>query len=259
MKDMDTESVPYAIEEFTEYMEQTMFRPAEDVSTVRVTGLETGKGGTMRKDTFERIQQACAEAGEPNSLKRACETVVYSAEKNAESSADHIWHVWINSINPWGNRDEEVPLPMLTHRRELYEWKRAMEEVGRLPGWLTRAWTGTLPTEHKQCSRSPVEELPDNHLIRALGVDVRACPILQSFYKTWSAETQRRYSNPDLTMAHADAVAARICVWHIFTRAIDGERTERRIDTSEGYMQDAGSRRFWENVYSNMSMVDDEG
>lgn len=246
--------LPYVIEEFEDFHEGTQ----TERTVVRVTGLETGRSGTMRKDAFEHIERGYADAGEPAPLQRACATVVFSAEKNAEHSAEHIWHVWINSINPWGDSSVSTPPPMLTHRKELYEWKAAVGELARLPGWLTRARIGALPTEHRQCSQSPVEPLPENRLICALGVDVRDCPILRSFYETWDDETKRPYSDADLTPEHADAVAAKICVWHIFTQAIEASRRGSGIDTSEGYMQDEGDRRFWSTTYANMTLPDEE-
>lgn len=166
---------------------------------------------------------------------------------------DHLFHVWINARQD-ARRDEGE-----SWEHDLYEWKAALQELRRLPGWLRRARTGTLPTIHVQCSHSEPEKIANNRLTCALGVDVTACPILTSLYASF--EAQRTHvaayngepSYPDLTADDGDEIAARVCTWHIFTeqmrRTLSGQA---QIDTSEGYVQDEGDRMYWSNVYDSL-------
>lgn len=143
---------------------------------------------------------------------------------------------------------------------DLYEWKRAIEEMRRLPLWLKRAQEGTLPTDHQQCSRSATEAIDTNRLICALGVDVTACPILASLYASFAQQMDRdqRTANErfpaTLDADGAYVLAARVCTWHIFMAKARGSG----IDTSEGYVQDESDRRYWSNVYSSLAAADSE-
>lgn len=168
---------------------------------------------------------------------------------------DHLFHVWINQ------RQDERRQTGQTWEHDLYEWKSALGELRRLPLWLRRARTGTLPTMHQQCSRQAPEPIAANRLLCALGEDVTACPILASFYAAFEAERTRimpfngEPSYPELTADDGDEVAAQICVWHIFTtqlRQYDA-RDWSAFDTSEGYAQDEGDRMYWRNVYDSLA------
>lgn len=168
---------------------------------------------------------------------------------------DHVWHVWMNQRQEergWGKNTEH----------DLYEWKRALQEMERLPHWLKQARAGTLPTTHQQCSHSAPEPIEQNRLVCALGMDVTQCPILASLYGVF-AEQQTVYQRladehdkkPWLLPDDADIAAARTCAWHIFMAKL----ADSHLDTSEGYVQDEGDRRFWATTYRYLSMSDDEG
>lgn len=174
-------------------------------------------------------------------------------EYRRRSGLDHAWHVWINER-------QEQRAPGEPWERDLYEWKTALYEVERLPYWLKQARTGTLRTVHQQCSHSAPEGITENRLICALGVDVTACPILQSLYASFAQEVERdqrmasekfpaRFTDDD-----GDILAARTCAWHIFMASLKGH-----VDTSEGYVQDESDRRYWHNVYTSLDGGDPDG
>ena len=170
-----------------------------------------------------------------------------------EHAADHVFHTWIN------RRQQERRQAGEPWESDLYEWMHAEQEMRRLPVWLERARTGTLPTSHQQCSHSPVEPIEGNRLICALGQDVTACPILASLYASFERDLAReRQLHAErgfplrINEADADVLAARVCCWHIFME----KQRHPGIDTSEGYVQDESDRRFWGNVYSNLAMAD---
>jgi hypothetical protein len=145
---------------------------------------------------------------------------------------------------------------------DLYEWKNAVQEMERLPHWLKQARTGTLPTVHQQCSHSAPEAIEENRLVCALGNDVTKCPLLASLYATFAEQQEvyqrladERDQEPGLQPDDADIAAARTCAWHIFMEKLKYPH----LDTSGGYVQDEGDRRFWATTYRYLSMSDDEG
>lgn len=173
-----------------------------------------------------------------------------------ESAADHVFHTWINRRQDERRRAGEPWEP------DLYEWMHAEREMRRLPIWLERARTKTLPTVHQQCSHSAAEPIEGNRLICALGQDVTACPILASLYASFASdlarerEMHRERGFPlRLNEADADLLAARVCCWHIFME----KQRNPGIDTSEGYVQDESDRRFWGTVYRHLASDDGEG
>ena len=167
------------------------------------------------------------------------------------SAIDYLWHTWINK------RQDERRAAGESHEHDLYEWKAALQEIGRLPHWLRQARTGTLPTIHQQCSHSEPEPIQGNRLVCALGEDVTRCPILVSLYAHWIGEIARTGPDGSQPYGHAsmddcDDVAAKVCTWHIFTETM---RRPFAIDTSEGYVQDEGDRMYWRTVYEHLSMA----
>ena len=181
-------------------------------------------------------------------------------EQGRQHDADHQFHVWIN------RRQDERRAGGETTEHDLYEWKAVLAEVGRLPYWLHAARTGTLRQVHQQCSHQAPETIPaPNRVICALGVDVIGCPILRGLYEHFASEIEdrRRLPNPKarriyrdigLTLDDADPIAAKVCTWHIFTE----RQKNPGIDTSEGYVQDASARMFWDRVYESLSRHDSD-
>jgi hypothetical protein len=170
-------------------------------------------------------------------------------EAQRRSATDDVWHVWIN------RRQDERRARGEEWERSLYEFKGMLGELRRLPHWIKRARTGDLPTVHQHCSRSPVERIPTNRLVCALGVDVTQCEILKSLRSTFDEERRRPYYGERIGEDEVDRVSAAVCCWHIFTSAIgDGPW----IDTSEGYVQDESDRLFWQRTYELMAMDGDE-
>jgi len=154
---------------------------------------------------------------------------------------DGAWHTWINQ------RQDARRLAGEPHESSLYEFKRAVEELRRLPIWMRRARTGTLPTTHRQWSHSPVEPLPSNTLICALGQDVSTCPILQSLYASVRESSLRQWSL--VTIEDGDELAARTCVWHILTTKL----AHPNAYMNDGYVTDASERLYWDRVMDNLA------
>ena len=95
-----------------------------------------------------------------------------------------------------------------------------------------------LPRTHKQCSHSKSLEIKENKLLCAFGINVSECEILQSL------ETE---ISKDLAVEEQDKLKAYTCCWHIFDNF-------KKLDTSEGYLQDESDRMYWKNVYKSMTM-----
>lgn len=171
-----------------------------------------------------------------------------------ESAADHAYHVWMNA------RQEERRARGEPWEPDLYEFQRAVQELRRLPVWMHRLRTNTLPTTHQQCSHSPTEPIAANRLICALGEDVATCPILASLRATFAGEVDRARRLEEergiprrLHEDDIDLLAARCCTWHILISQL---KAKGHIDTSEGYVQDEGDRRFWSRVYDSLSLIE---
>mgnify|MGYP001617180195 CR=1 FL=1 len=163
-----------------------------------------------------------------------------------EGALDHIFHVWINE------RQMARQKQGMLWESSLYEWKSMLGELQRIPYWLHKARTGALPDQHQQCSLSPVETIEKNTLICALGTDVTQCPILQSLYAKFG-DLSDYHKSKGLTLEDADDLAARVCTWHIFTTKLTDQP---HLDTSEGYVQDASDRMFWDHYFHSMAGVD---
>lgn len=178
------------------------------------------------------------------------------------SSRTNTLHQWIN------RRQDERRKASEPREATLYEWKDMEAERRRLPLVIRRAFEGTLPVVHQQCSRTEPETIAENHLICALGQDVATCPMLLSLRETFIeriAHEQQWHEKmphyaPGLTDESVYQAMATVCVWHVYTSVfqIAPNRPEsRRIDTSEGYAQDQSDRMFWATVYRNLSETDD--
>lgn len=178
------------------------------------------------------------------------------------SSRTNTLHQWIN------RRQGERRKASEPWESTLYEWKDMEAERRRLPLVIRRAFEGTLPVVHQQCSRTEPETIAENHLICALGQDVTTCPMLLSLRDTFTEKEagERRFQErhphytPGLTDESIYQAAATVCTWHIFTSVfqIAPNRPEsRRVDTSEGYVQDTSDRMFWASVYRNLSELDE--
>lgn len=181
------------------------------------------------------------------------------------SSRTNTLHQWINA------RQEARRKAGEPWESTLYEWKDMEAERRRLPLVLRRAFEGTLPTVHRQCSRTEPEPIAENRLVCALGQEVTTCPMLMSLREKFTerlADEQRWHERnphytPDLTDESVYQAMATVCTWHIYTSVfqIAPNRPEsRRIDTSEGYAQDESDRRFWKTTYDHLSagLDDDE-
>ena len=172
---------------------------------------------------------------------------IYTEQRKQWDRVDWIWHTWINERQEQRRKDGQET------EHDLYEWKRALVEMMRMPIWLKRARTGDLPTEHQQCSHSETEPISENRLICALGVNVLECPILTSLRARFDTVRAEREFYRNVTDGDVDQVAAWTCAWHIFTE----HQKNPGIDTSEGYVQDESDRRFWKRVYDNLTAEDE--
>lgn len=146
----------------------------------------------------------------------------------------YTWHWWLNSLKD--------------HDSMAYEWKRALEELGRLPELFRRERLGLLPKQHRQCSMSkpvPVVE----KLTCALGVEVSKCEILASLSKSFQETGKKFY--PDMADESLDRLKAYTCVGHILQEA---SKAPHAIDTSEGYILTESDRRYWDHVHKSMSL-----
>jgi hypothetical protein len=169
---------------------------------------------------------------------------------NPKSSADHIYHVWMNS---YADKKQSWP-------HSLYEFKSIVQFLEY--GWkqIEKAYSGELPTVHNQCCHAP-EPIPDNKLMCCLGKDVKSCEILVSIKTTFDEQRQREcgvlgkfYADvPDEFMYRS---MAQTCAWHIFTTVTQAQEDWHGVDTSEGHLMDKGDRMFWQNVYRSMGEVD---
>lgn len=173
-------------------------------------------------------------------------------ERRHRSDVTWLWHAWINK------RQDERAKNSQPWESDLYEWKAAFEAMtGYLIHQLRQARTGTLPTVHQQCSHSDPEPIKKPVLTCAMGVDVTACPILQSLYAF--GDEQRDSRHMTASPEDIDELAARTCAWHIFTEKFRAtEKNGYGFDTSEGYALDTSDRMFWDRVYANLQAPEGE-
>jgi hypothetical protein len=148
---------------------------------------------------------------------------------------NHKWHVALNDANFTPGAG------MATFRHWMYDAKQMADEVPRLTYLFARERKGELPALHRQCSHSPAEPIPDNHLTCCLGVECRKCEHLLALEKA------------DLPPEQIDECKAWTCAAHILTRC---GAEPNRYDTSEGFVKTTDDQMYWERVYASLASVD---
>lgn len=151
---------------------------------------------------------------------------------------DYVWHLWLNR---WSRENG--------HNSSMYKFKQMLNFLKY--GWvlLEKAFTGTLPTVHQQCSHSTPEKIVENKLLCVLGKNVCECPFLLSIKAT--CESQPEHSK--VTEQEMYQIMANTCAWHIFT-----ESQKRFVDTSGGWLTDESDRMYWRNVYENLASAEEQ-
>ena len=147
--------------------------------------------------------------------------------------ADHAWHAWIN------RRQDERRDAELDFEFHLYEFKRMLSELRRLPALFKRMREGTLRTTHQHCSHSAPELIAENYLACCLGEKIAECEILAGLRACLD-----KHSVPP---EQQDEIQTATCCWHIY-------QNHHRCDTSEGYILDESDRRFWSELYESLPM-----
>lgn len=77
------------------------------------------------------------------------------------SSANHIWHCWMNRLNEGKKADG--------WDHSIYLWKDALAFAEYGHDRIKQAFDGTLPQTHQQCSFSAPERIEQNTLRCCLG------------------------------------------------------------------------------------------
>lgn len=137
--------------------------------------------------------------------------------------AFYAWHAAINRFH-----EDQRP-----HRHWMYEAKTMAAEIPRLALIFGCERRGELSPTHHQCSFSPSEPVPDNHLTCCLGVECRACPELLAIEAA------------ELTPGQKDEAKAWTCAAHILSSA-GGDVA------GEGYVLTTDDRMYWDRVYAAM-------
>ena len=146
-----------------------------------------------------------------------------------DRKAAHEWHVAINKhCHPSGG--------LLNHQSWMYEAKTMHAEVPRLALLFSMERKGELPSTHRQCSHSPLEEVPDNHLFCCLGKVCRECPHLKALDLAEISEEEK------------DEAKAWTCAAHIVSEGGDL--------AGEGYILTVEDRMYWDRVYESMAQSD---
>lgn len=179
-------------------------------------------------------QQQQGDLTERTPTKRAS-----SAQRPLPSPADDFerrrkmsqqWHYAVNTLHDGkvGKAGE--------WRSWMYEAMTVFQEVPRLALILGNERRGELSKLHRQCSHSPTEPVPDNHLTCCLGVECRKCPELLAL------ETAK------LPPEEIDEAKAWTCATHILMSGGDPAK--------EGYLMTTDDRMFWDRTYQNMAAED---
>lgn len=173
---------------------------------------------------------------------------------------DHLWHVWINQ------RQEDRRAQGQPWESHLYAFKNMLHALPWMGQRLQEAFTGTLPMRHQQCSHSPIEALPENHLTCALGQEVTSCPILRSLRLHFEHERQRTLPNresswyAEITDEQIYQVMGATCAWHLLmsdvARTPQALPTPAFVDWAEGALQDASDRVYWARVYEGLAQAE---
>ena len=136
------------------------------------------------------------------------------------------WHVAINM-----HQDGKIGTPEL--KRWMYEALKMASEVPRMALLIGMERHGELPKEHRQCSLSPADPIPDNHLQCCLGVQCSKCPHLLAL------DRMERVTPDDI-----DTAKAWTCAAHIAFEG--GDRM------NEGYLLTVSDRMFWDRVCESL-------
>lgn len=115
----------------------------------------------------------------------------------------------------------------------MYEAKTASHELKRMILLFGDEREGKLTKIHRQCSRSLPEEVIDNHLTCALGVECRKCPHLQALDKMGIDEIS------------TDEIKAWTCLTHIISEGGD--------KAGDGYLITEDDKIYWKNVNESMA------
>ena len=176
---------------------------------------------------------------------------------------DHIWHVWINRRNPIGEDKPTPPSVTDPPMQSMYSWKNALQTLAWAPKAIKKAFTGSLATQHQQCSHCKPVPIEKNELRCWLGQDVTKCPILLDLQKCFKEEITtplpdgRPSFYADVTDDDIYKVMGAVCVWHMLASEWAHERKELPtpawVDWNEGAFFDKSDQMFWENVYSSMA------
>ncbi len=143
-------------------------------------------------------------------------------------SSSHRWHVAINKHNEGKHGNEWDGF--------MYKAKQMMNEIPRLTKLFGMERKGELPKLHKQCSRSEVEKIMDNHLTCCIGVECRKCEVLLSLEKI------------DLNTEAVDEIKAWTCAVHIV-------KAGNTVDASEGFILTTGDKMYWDTVYKDLDFA----
>lgn len=138
----------------------------------------------------------------------------------------HSWHCAINDFNT----------PLMGSgkwRHWMYEAKRMADEIPRMTYWFKVEREGKMPQVHQQCSRSPQEQVQDNHLSCCLGVECRKCPELLALEKA------------DMAPERIDEAKAWTCAAHIVSQGGD--------HMGEGYLLTVGDRMYWDTLHESLA------
>lgn len=144
------------------------------------------------------------------------------------------WHIAINKFS-----DGKAGNPDWPHF--MYLAKNAADELPRLAFLFRLEREGKLAKRHYQCSHDATgQDVQDNHLTCALGVQCRACPYLLAL------------ENASEKPEEIDQMKAWTCVTHIV-----GETARRDyLDSSEGFVQTVDDQMYWSTVYANLAAAD---
>lgn len=140
--------------------------------------------------------------------------------------ADHEWHVSINKYRASGGEYATMSF--------MYEAKNMAFAVPHMARLFAMERLAKLPSEHKQCSRSPKEQIVNNHLKCCLGKVCAECPHLKALDGTARAAPEQ-----------IDMMKSWTCATHIVSQGGDMAR--------EGYILTTGDIMFWERVHSNLA------
>lgn len=165
-------------------------------------------------------------------------------ELKEQGNANHLWHVWINSLKP----DGPAGCP---HKKFMYSFKSAIESLGYFEAYLRDAFTGKLRQLHQQSLHGAPEKIPEKNVVRcALGKTVTECPILLSLKESIEKGRGNAYYQERVSENAVYGLMAKTCAWHMLMSEVqDGTL----IDWNEGALSDTSDRMFWNRVYTSLA------